>query len=50
MNYDAVWNDPLFENLVSFRIVNESYALDENERLSEAVDEIIRVIENELDR
>ncbi len=50
VNYDAVWNDPLFENLVTFRIVNESFALDENDRLSEAVDEIIRVIQKELDR
>jgi len=50
VNYDAVWNDPLFENLITFRIVNESYAVDENDRLSEAVDEIIRVIEKELDR
>jgi len=50
VNYDAVWNDPLFENLVTFRIVNESFALDENDRLSEAVDEIIRVIQKEIDR
>jgi len=50
VNYDAVWNDPLFENLITFRIVNESYAVDENDRLSEAVDEMIRVIEKELDR
>ena len=50
VNYDALWNDPVFENLVTFRIVNEAYAVDENDRLSEAVDEIIRVIEKELDR
>jgi hypothetical protein len=50
VNYDAIWNDPLFENLVTFRIVNEAYAVDENERLSEAVNDIIRVIEEELDR
>jgi len=50
VNYDALWNDPLFENLVTFRIVNETFAVDENERLSEAADEIIGVIEKELDR
>jgi len=50
VSYDALWNDPLFENLVTFRIVNETYAVDENDRLSEAADEIIRVIEKELDR
>jgi hypothetical protein len=50
VNYDALWNDPMFENLVAFRIVNEVYAVDENDRLSEAADEIIRVIEKELDR
>jgi hypothetical protein len=50
VNYDVLWNDPLFENLVTFRILNETYALVENSSLSEFVDEIIRVIEKELDR
>ncbi len=50
VNYDVLWNDPLFDNIVTFRILNETYALRENGRLSEAVDEIIRVIEKELDR
>ncbi len=50
LNYDAIWGDPLFENLVTFRIVNESFAVNENDRLREAVDEIIRVLGNELDR
>nr|CAP48495.1 putative integron gene cassette protein [uncultured bacterium] len=50
VNYDALWNDPMFENLVTFRILNETFAVDENDRLSEAADEIMRVIEEELDR
>jgi len=40
----------MFENIVSFRILNETYALAENERLHKAVDEIIRAIEKELKR
>jgi hypothetical protein len=50
VNYDALWDDPTFDNIVSFRILNETYALRENDRLSEAVDEIIRTIEKELQR
>lgn len=50
VNYDALWRDPLFDNLVTFRILNELYALRESSRLSEAAKEIIRVIEKELDR
>lgn len=50
VDYDALWTDPMFDNLVTFRILNETYALAENDRLSEAVDEIIRAIEKELDR
>jgi len=48
VDYDELWADPLFDNLVTFRILNETYALAENKRLSEAVDEIIRIIEEEL--
>lgn len=50
VNYDALRNDPLFDNLVTFRILNETYALGENRQLVEAVDEIIRVIKKELDQ
>lgn len=50
VNYDALWNDPMFDNIVSLRILNETYALRENERLSEAVDKIIEIIEKELKR
>ena len=50
VDYDVLWSDPLFDNIVTFRILNETYALRENGRLSEAVDETIRVIEKELDR
>jgi len=50
VDYDALWNDPMFENIVSFRILNETYALSENVRLHEAVDEIIQAIEKELKR
>lgn len=50
VNYDALLKDPMFENLVVFRIANETFAIFENARLSEAVDEIIRVIDQELDR
>lgn len=50
VNYDAIWDDPQFENLVAFRILNEAFAIDENERLREAVNDIIQVIEDELDR
>jgi hypothetical protein len=50
VNYDVLWNDPLFDNLVTFRIVNETYSLLENGNLSEAANEIIRVIEKELGR
>ena len=50
VNYDAIWNDPLFENLVIFRIINESFAIDEKDHVSETVDEIIRVIEEKLNR
>ena len=50
VNYDELWADPMFDNLVTFRILNETYALAENNRLSEAVDEIIRIIEKELGR
>lgn len=50
VNYEALWNDPMFENLVIFRIVNETFAVYENNRLSEAADAIVQVIERELDR
>jgi hypothetical protein len=50
VNYDALWEDPMFENLIIFRMVNETFAVDENDRLSEAADAIIQVIERELDR
>jgi hypothetical protein len=50
VDYDVLWTDPMFDNLVSFRILNESYALNENKRLAEAVDEIIQIIEKELGR
>lgn len=50
VNYDALWNDPMFENLVTSRILNEAFAVDETDRLSEAANEIIRIIEKELDR
>jgi len=50
VNYDVLWSDPLFDNLVSFRILNETYAIMENSKLSKATDEIIQVIEKELDR
>lgn len=50
VTYDVLWNDPMFDNLVSFRILNETYALQENSHLGQAVDEIIRVINKELDR
>ena len=50
VDYDVLWTDPMFDNLVSFRILNETYALRENKRLAETVDEIIQVIEKELGR
>lgn len=50
VNYDVLWTDPLFDNLVTFRILNETYALQENFRLGRAVDEIIQIIELELSR
>jgi len=50
VNYDSLWNDTLFENLVTFRILNETYAVSESNRLREAADAIIRVIEKELDQ
>ncbi|MDH3275081.1 MAG: hypothetical protein OEM99_11150 [Gammaproteobacteria bacterium] len=50
VDYDALWNDRMFDNIVSFRILSETYALSENERLSEAVNGIIRAIEKELKR
>ena len=50
VSYDVLWTDPMFDNLVTFRILNETYAVRENSRLGQAVDEIIRVIEKELDR
>lgn len=50
VNYDDLWNDQMFDNLVSFRILNETYAVRENVALRESVDEIIQVIENELNR
>lgn len=50
VNYDALWKDPLFDNIVSFRILNETYALRENQRLRATVDEIIQVIQRELNQ
>lgn len=50
VDYDALWNDPLFEDLVTFRILNDTYAVDEKNRMGEAADEIIQVIEKELDQ
>lgn len=50
VNYEDLWNDPKVDNLVSFRILNETYALRENVALRESVDEIIQVIEDELNR
>ncbi len=50
VNYDVLWKDRMFENLITFRIVNETFAVDENDRLIEAADEIIQVIESELDQ
>jgi hypothetical protein len=50
VNYNVLRNDPLFDNIVTFRILNETYAIMENGNLSGAADEIIRVIEKELDR
>lgn len=47
-HYEALRNDPLFDNMVSFRILSEIYVIIENRRLGEACDEIIKVIENEL--
>lgn len=49
-NYDAIWNDPMFESHLTFRIANEAFAVDENESLSEVVSEITQVIEEELNR
>lgn len=48
VGYDVLWNDPLFENLVTFRILNETYSVRENDRLSETADKIIQVIKREL--
>ena len=48
VNYDILWKDPLFDNNVTFRIMNETYALLENANLSKSADDIIRVIEKEL--
>jgi len=50
VNYDVLWDDPMFDNLVTFRIMNETYAIMENHKLSKAADEIIQVIEKELGR
>jgi hypothetical protein len=50
VNYEVLWNDPLFDNLVSSRILNETYTIRENVFLRETTDEIIRVIEEELNR
>jgi len=49
-NYDALWNDPQFENFVTFRLLNETYAVYENNLLSEDANDIIRMIEEELNR
>ncbi len=50
VSYDDLRKDPLFDNFVSFRVLSETYSIDENRQLGEACDEIIRVIEKELDR
>lgn len=50
VRYEALRNDPKFDNMVSFRILSEVYVLFENGRLGEACDDIIAVIESELDR
>lgn len=50
IDYSAIWNDPQFENLITFRIVSETFALQENVYLRKAADEIIQVIEKELNK
>ncbi|MFT5452478.1 MAG: hypothetical protein ACI9N9_001970 [Enterobacterales bacterium] len=50
VNYEVLWMDPEFDNIVSFRILNETYAIMENGNLSKAANEIIQVIEKELAR
>ena len=50
VNYEVLWMDPEFDNIVSFRILNETYAIMENDNLSKAANEIIQVIERELAR
>jgi hypothetical protein len=50
VNYDVLWSDPTFDNLVTFRIINESYSLFENDNLKKAANEIIQLIEKELQK
>ncbi len=50
LSYADLWSDPMFENLLASRILNESYAVSEHIQLREAANEIILVIEDELGR
>lgn len=50
VDYEALWSDPRFDNLIAYRILNETYVMQEFRWLGEAVDEIILTIETELGR
>jgi len=46
--YDALWKDPMFDNLVSTRIMSETFSIRENTSLRENAEDIIQIIEQEL--
>lgn len=48
VDYGALWGDPLFDNLVASRILDEIYAILDISRLGQDADAIIRVLEAEL--
>lgn len=48
VDYNILWKDPEFDNIVTFRLLNETYAISENGKLRDAADEIIRLLEVEL--
>jgi hypothetical protein len=50
VNYEVLWRDPQFDNLVAYRIMSEMYAIEDISRLGEAADEIIQALESALAR
>lgn len=49
-NHEALWDDPKFDNLVSNRLANEVYALQEITVLARELDNVIEQIHAELQR